>query len=113
MSGQTDGLFQTPELSAPAPDQPRPEAAADAESWLLQRLQQHGVDVYSPKGPFSCLRDRLAQAILDNQFGPVVAGRHNGKPEAYSDLFQRIYGIKLTDAPRGTSDSQTKQSNTG
>lgn len=67
----------------------------DPESWLLQRLQQHGVDVYAPPGPFDCLRDRLAQAIVDNQFGTVVVGRHDGKPERYEQLFERIYGTKL------------------
>lgn len=67
----------------------------DPEQFLLERLKDHGVDVYAPAGPFECLRDRLAQVIVDNRFGSVVAGRHNGKPERYEDLFQRIYGTKL------------------
>lgn len=67
----------------------------DPEQFLLERLKDHGVDVYAPVGPFECLRDRLAQAIVDNQFGSIVAGRHNGRPERYEDLFLRIYGAKL------------------
>ena len=73
-------------------------APVDAETWLLNRLQQHGVDVYAG-GPFTCLRDRLAHAIVTYQHGPVIAGRGpNGRPESYEALFARMYSVTLKDA---------------
>lgn len=72
----------------------------DRQEWLVNSLQARSVDIYAPPGPFDSLRDRLGQAIVDNGFGPVIAGRHNGKPESYADLFERIYGTKLPKAPR-------------
>jgi hypothetical protein len=71
----------------------------DPETFLLERLKQHGVDVYAG-GPFECLRDRLGTAIIENRFGMVIVGRSNGKPESYEALFERIYGVKLKDVPR-------------
>lgn len=69
--------------------------SVDPEQFLLQRLKDHGIDVNAPAGPFNTLRDRLAQVIVDNHFGSVVVGRHNGKPERYEQIFERIYGTKL------------------
>lgn len=73
----------------------------DPELWLADRLKQHGVDIYAG-GEFASFRDRLARAIITNKFGTVIAGRHEKKPESYGELFERIYGIKLNDVPRGT-----------
>lgn len=68
----------------------------DPELWLAERLQQHGIDIYAG-GNFQTLRDRLEHAIITNRFGPIVAGRHQGKPENYSQLFERMYGCKPRD----------------
>lgn len=70
-------------------------APVDSETWLLNRLKQHGIDVYD--GEFDCLRDRVAWAIVSYGYGPIVAGRHNGKPETYEQLIERMYAAKLKD----------------
>jgi len=74
-------------------------APVDAETWLLNRLVQHGIDVYVD-GPFECLRDRLAHALVAYRYGPVVVGRHEGKPETYEQLFERMYGLTLKAAAK-------------
>lgn len=84
-------------------------AGLDAETWLLERLKAHGIDPYAPAGPFDGLADRLAYVIAANRYGPVVAGRHQGKPETYEQFVLRAFGIKLKDVPRDTV-SNTKQS---
>lgn len=77
---------QQPDLLAPE---------VDPEGWLINRLKWHGVDIYA--GQYTCWRDRLGHSILNNRFGMVIAGRHNGKPETYEAVFERIYGITLKD----------------
>lgn len=69
------------------------------ETFLAQRLQEHGVDIY-PGDEYPSYRDRLGCAILRSRYGDVIAGRHEGKPETYSALFERIYGVALKDIPR-------------
>lgn len=69
-------------------------APPTAESWLLERLKQHGVDVYQG-GPFATLRDRLAWVLVTERMGPVVVGRREGKPETYEELFERVFGVTL------------------
>lgn len=68
--------------------------AIDAESWLTQRLKDHGCDPYSG-GPNPEYRDRLRAAILDNGMQRVIVGRHAGKPENYAQSFERLYGEPL------------------
>lgn len=74
--------------------QPDILAPLAAESWLLERLKDHGVDVYAG-GPFETLRDRLAHVLVTERMGSVVVGRHGGKPETYEQLFERVFGITL------------------
>ena len=64
------------------------------EAWLSNRLQSHGVDIYAG-GPFASLRERIAYVIVTNRYGAVVCGRHDGKPETYAEVFERIYGASL------------------
>jgi hypothetical protein len=73
-----------------------------AEDWLLNRLKEQGIDVYASNGQFNRLRDRLAQVIVENRYGPVLVGRHNGKPETYEQFVLRVFDIKLKDVPRET-----------
>jgi hypothetical protein len=80
----------------------------DAENWLLERLKQHGIDVYVA-GEFATLQARLGHVIVTNRYGPVVAGRHNGKPETYAQLFERMYGTPLPTVPRGTDIKLNKR----
>ena len=77
----------------------------DPETWMAQRLQSHGVDIYDG-GEFVTFRDRLAHAIVTNRFGLVVAGRHNGRPENYDQLFERMYGLKPQDVVRQANLSE-------
>lgn len=79
----------------------------DPEGWLINRLKWHGVDIYA--GSYACWRDRIGNSILNNRFGMVVVGRHNGKPETYEQVFERIYNLKLKDVPRGTAATPAKQ----
>jgi hypothetical protein len=82
-----------------------------AEDWLLERLKQHGIDVYVD-GEFPTLAARLGHVIVTNRYGPVVAGRHNGKPETYAQLYERIYGEPLPAVPRGTDTKLNKRAKT-
>jgi len=82
------------------------------EDWLVERLKHHGVDVYAGKTEFPSLRDRLAHVIRSNRYRSVIAGRHERKPETYAEVFERLYGIKLNEVPRGTNVN-TKQSTSG
>lgn len=65
---------------------------------LLERLKHHGVDVYQG-GPFNSLRDRLACMLIRERMSAVIVGRHNGRPENYGELFERVFGVKLKDVP--------------
>lgn len=76
----------------------------DPEMWLAERLKAHGIDIYFP-GDFDALRDRLAYAIRTNRCESVIAGRRDGKPESYAQVFERVYGMKVEDVPRGAKQS--------
>lgn len=71
----------------------------EAETFLLNRLQDHGIDVYSG-GDFESLRQRIATVLTENRYGLVVVGRHNGKPENYEQLYERVYAVKPKDAAK-------------
>jgi hypothetical protein len=70
-------------------------AQVNAESWLGQRLLEHGCDVYRYGPETDSYRERLRQTILDNGMGAVIVGRHDGKPETYAQTFERLYGEPL------------------
>jgi hypothetical protein len=89
MTAATDGKLPLGSPSAP-----------DPEVWILERLQDHGIDPYID-GEFAELRDRLAEVIVRNRFGSAVAGRHNQRPETYEQLFLRVYGLTPKDAVKG------------
>lgn len=80
----------------------------EGENWLLERLKDHGIDVYVDI-PFETLRDRLAHAITSYGYGPVVAGRHNGKPETYEQLFERLYSAKLKNVAKALRQSSAER----
>lgn len=82
--------------------------STDAEVWMLERLKQHGVDVYVA-GEFPTLGDRLGHVISLNNFRTIVAGRHNNRPETYGQLFERMYGKKLPTVPRETDTKLNKR----
>ena len=86
-------------------------SAWDAEQWLSERLQRHGVDVYAG-GPFETLRERFAHASVSFQCADDLAGRRDGRIESFGQVFERIYGVKPNDVPRGTPLTNISQHST-
>jgi hypothetical protein len=85
----------------------------NAEQWLSERLQRHGVDIYAD-GPFTTLCERFAHAIVSFQCADDLAGRRDGRIESFGQVFERIYGLKPNDVPRGTPlNNSTQQSTQG
>ena len=87
----------------------------DTENQLADRLKVHGHDIYAG-GPYAAYADRLAACIIRNGVQCVLVGRSpQGKPESYSQCFQRITGRalpkKITEAiaATGTSEHQTSK----
>lgn len=71
----------------------------EQESWLVQRLAQHGAAVICV-GPFasagdSVRLDSVRCAILDHGLTEVIVGRSDGKPQTYAQAFERVYGEPL------------------
>lgn len=112
-------------MSAPSPrkDSAAPVAPGEtlpllthteAETWLANRLLQHGCDIYVG-GPYATYADRLGACIVRNRMQCVVVGRNPAtrKPESYRQLFERIAGKKLPktvdDVLRGTQTNVTSQ----
>lgn len=90
-------------LAGAAKDSPAPNPGEtlpllfnlEAESFLLERLKDHGIDVYADGPVFAHFRDRLRKVITDNRIGPVIVGRREGRPESYQQAFERLYGEPL------------------
>ena len=85
-------------------------SAHDVETWLIERLKYHGVDLYA--GEFKSLQERLGHTIVVNEVACVIAGRYEGKPKTYGEVFEKLYSAKLPKVPRGT-ELNTKQSTSG
>lgn len=90
--------------------------ALDAESWLANRLKNHGCDIYAhdPQAPWL---DQLGACIVANGMQCVIMGRNRetNKPESYAQCYQRLAGKPLpkkSDVPRGTSNTQHQTSET-
>jgi hypothetical protein len=80
----------------------------EAETWLAERLKQHGCDLYAG-GPFEHFRDRLRATILANRMQAVLLGRNKtGALENYAQAFERLYGEPLV--PRGTNNTKRQTS---
>jgi hypothetical protein len=76
----------------------------ETETWLAERLKQHGCDLYAA-GPFAHFRDRLRATILANRMQAVIVGRNKaGTLENYAQAFERLYGEPLV--PRVTRNTQ-------
>jgi len=71
-------------------------ASVGAESWIMERLKEQGCDVYMD-GEFGSLRERIAYVIATYRYGPIVVGRHMGKPETYEQFVLRVFDLKLKD----------------
>lgn len=91
------------------PDTPDLFSQVDAETWLAERLKQHGHDIYAG-GPYETYADRLGVCIVRNGVACVIVGRGpNGRPESYRDFWERLYSRSLTDVPRDTPVGQSQQ----
>lgn len=76
-------IGETPDLLTPI----------ESETWLANRLLDHGCDLYA--GSHVTYGERIRQTILTNGMGCVVVGRRDGKPENYAQVFERMYGLPL------------------
>jgi hypothetical protein len=67
------------------------------EAWLARRLlDQTGVDVFTGTTDPTIRRERIRAAILEHSLATIVLGKGaEGKPENYSQIFQRLYGAPL------------------
>lgn len=99
----------TPSCEATDPGQTLPLLVnVEAETWLANRLLQHGCDLYAG-GPYASYADRLGAAIVRNGVQCVIVGRREGKPENYRQYFERVCSKalpKTADVPRGTAPYQ-------
>lgn len=89
---------------ASQPIQPDLLTHVEGETWLANRLLQHGCDIYAG-GPYATYVDRLGACIVRNRLQSVIVGRSPaGKPESYAQLFERIAGKAL---PKKIDDCST------
>jgi hypothetical protein len=66
------------------------------EAWLTRRLrEQTGADAFQGTTDVSIRKDRIRQAIADHGLRSVVIGSHQGKPETWASIFERLYGEPL------------------
>ena len=78
----------------------------EAETWLAERLKQHGCDIYAG-GSFEHFRDRLRATILANRMQCVILGRNKaGSLENYAQAFERVYGEALVEKVRSNRSHQ-------
>jgi len=67
----------------------------DREAWLAQRLGEHGAGVFTGITDRDVRRERIRAAILEHGLTEVIVGRHEGKPQTYAQVFERLYGTPL------------------
>ncbi|MGB6488766.1 MAG: hypothetical protein WBE91_17940 [Steroidobacteraceae bacterium] len=73
-----------------------PAVDLTCERWLIRRLGDHGRRIEDGVTDVTVRRERIRAAILEGGLGAVVAGRGvSGKPEAYAQVFARLYGEAL------------------
>jgi len=71
-------------------------ADLDRESWLAERLRQHGAWIFDGVTDRDERCKRARSAIQAHELAAVIAGRgRDGKPETYSEVFARVYSEKL------------------
>lgn len=73
----------------------------DAEMYFAKRLGEHGKRVFTGLTDPTITKERIRQAIIDSKVDCTIIGRApNGKPETYSQSFQRFYGEPLVPTTR-------------
>jgi hypothetical protein len=66
-----------------------------AHAWLWQRITRHLNDIFEGLTDIAVRRERFRRVILNAGLGPVIVGRHDGKPETYTECFERLFGEPL------------------
>lgn len=73
-----------------------PAHILDAELWFVGRLRDHIAQIFTGDTDRDVRRERIRQAIVSAQLERVILGKNAaGKPENYSDAFERLYGEPL------------------
>lgn len=69
----------------------------DGELYFIARLKDHGAQIMTGVTDPTIRRERIRKAILDNGLDAVIFGRNRGtgKPDTYSQAFERFYGEPL------------------
>jgi hypothetical protein len=67
----------------------------DAEMWLAKRITQHLSAVFIETTSRDIRKERIRRAIIAGALDVVILGRHAGKPETYTQAFERLYGEPL------------------
>ena len=77
----------------------------DVEAFFITRLAQHGTSISLGKTDPDIRKERIRDAIIDNQRECTIVGKFAGatKVETYQQLFERHYGEPLFTAakPKG------------
>lgn len=67
----------------------------DHERWLAKRLGEHGAGIFTGLTDRDVRRERIRAAIVEHGLEAVIVGRHEGRPETYAQVFERLYGTPL------------------
>lgn len=65
------------------------------QSWVQRRLVAQITAIFEGLTDPQLRWERIRQVISANGFGPVILGRHDGKPETYAQFFERVFGEPL------------------
>ena len=67
----------------------------DAELWLVGRLRDHIAQIFTSDTDPNIRKERIRRAIVAAELQDAILGRHAGKVENYSQVFERLYGEPL------------------
>jgi hypothetical protein len=67
----------------------------DQEHYIVMRLHEHGVAIYTGVTDPEIRKQRIRAAIVNNRLESAVVKNAAGKAETWSDLFQRVFNEQL------------------
>jgi hypothetical protein len=79
---------------APIPTKSKHRKDAELEAWICERLQLR--DLFAGVTSTETRRDRLKVVLLERELTESIAGRADGKPITWRDLFKQLYDEELT-----------------
>jgi hypothetical protein len=85
-------------------------AQLDREAWLAQRLGEHGAGIFTGLTDRDVRRERIRAAIVEHGLEAVIVGRHEGRPETYAQVFERLYGTPLDGNKSQPGDGNKRKS---